>query len=144
MHRTSREKEKFSPQRSSQRYGINSLSLRGSLLWNALSDDLKLTTSLVKFKIEIRCWDGNNCTCYICTGWCNLHNAGCIMQVTGHVLWPRAAWLYYGAIFLVTLSFLVSGGLVSKLTLGRQKLLFCDTMVFGYQNLTQRQLIICN
>ena len=35
---------------SSQRYGINSLSFKGSLLWNALSDDLKLTTSLVKFK----------------------------------------------------------------------------------------------
>ena len=48
------------------------------------------------------------------------------MQVAVHILWPRAAWLYYGAIFLVTLSFLVSGGLVSKLTLGRQKLLFCD------------------
>ena len=55
------------PSVSSQRYGMNSLSLRGSLLWNALSDDLKLTTSLVKFKKEIRCWDGNNCTCYICT-----------------------------------------------------------------------------
>ena len=51
----------------SQRYGINSLSFRGSLLWNTLSDDLKLTTSLVKFKKEIRCWDGNNCTCHICT-----------------------------------------------------------------------------
>ena len=21
-------------------------------------------------------------------GWCNLHNAGCIIQVAGHVLWP--------------------------------------------------------
>ena len=37
------------PSVSSQRYGIKFLSLRGSLLWNALSDDLKLTTSLVKF-----------------------------------------------------------------------------------------------
>ena len=55
------------PSVSSQRYGINSLSFRGSLLWNGLSDDLKLTTSLVKFKQEIRCWDGNICTCYICT-----------------------------------------------------------------------------
>ena len=55
------------PSVSSQRYGINSLSFRGSLLWNAPSDDLKLTTSLVKFKEEILCWDGNNCTCYICT-----------------------------------------------------------------------------
>ena len=37
------------------------------------------------------------------------------MQVAGHVLWQRAAWLYHRATFLVTLSFLVSGGLVSKL-----------------------------
>ena len=50
------------------------------------------------------------------------------MQVAGHVLWPRAAWLYHGAIVLVTLSSLVSGGLVSKLTLGHQKLMFCDTI----------------
>ena len=55
------------PSVSSQRYGINSLSFRGSLLWNAFSGDLKLTTSLVKFKKEIRYWDGNNCKCYICT-----------------------------------------------------------------------------
>ena len=49
-------------------------------------------------------------------GWCNMHNAGCRMQVAGHVLWPRAAWLYHRTTFLMmTLSFLVSGGLVSKL-----------------------------
>ena len=35
---------------SSQSYGINSLSFRGSLLWNALSDDIKLTTSAKHFK----------------------------------------------------------------------------------------------
>ena len=51
------------------------------------------------------------------------------MQVTGHVLWPRAAWLCHGATLLMTLSFLVSGGLVSKLTLGRQKLLFYDIIL---------------
>ena len=33
------------PSVSSQRYGINSLSFRGSLLWNTLSNNLKLTTS---------------------------------------------------------------------------------------------------
>ena len=48
-------------------------------------------------------------------GWCNLHDAGCIMQVVGHVLWPRAAWLYHGATFLIAISFLVSRGLVSNL-----------------------------
>ena len=43
-------------------------------------------------------------------GWCDLHNAGCIMQVAGHVLWPRAAWLYHGATFLMAISLIVSGG----------------------------------
>ena len=38
------------PSVSSQRYGIDSRSFRVSLLWNTLSDDLKLTTSLVIFK----------------------------------------------------------------------------------------------
>ena len=38
------------PSVSSQHYGTNSLSFRGSLLCIALSDDLKLSTSLVKFK----------------------------------------------------------------------------------------------
>ena len=36
------------------------------------------------------------------------------MHVAGHVLWPRAAWLYHGTTFLVTLSFLVSGGLTTS------------------------------
>ena len=38
------------PSVNPQRYGINSLSFRGSLLWNALSDEIKLTTSAKKFK----------------------------------------------------------------------------------------------
>ena len=50
------------------------------------------------------------------------------MQVAGHVLWPRAAWLDHGATFLVTLSFLVSGGLVSKLNNAYQKFLFYDIL----------------
>ena len=28
----------------------------------------------------------------------DLHNAGCIKQVAGHVLWPRAGWLYQEAV----------------------------------------------
>ena len=55
------------PSVNSQRYGINSLSFRGSLLWNALSDEVKLTTSAKNFKKEILHWDGKNCTCHICT-----------------------------------------------------------------------------
>ena len=51
---------------SSQRYGFNSLSFRGSLLWNTLNDELKLTSSLKKFKKGISNWNGRSCTCYIC------------------------------------------------------------------------------
>ncbi len=46
----------------SRRYGTNSLCFRGSLLWNSLSDELKLSNSLAIFKREIRSWDGNSCT----------------------------------------------------------------------------------
>ena len=51
---------------SSKRYGLNSLSFRGSLLWNTLNDKLKLASSLEKFKKDINGWDGRSCTCYIC------------------------------------------------------------------------------
>ena len=51
---------------NSQRYGIGSLSFRGSLLWNALSDEIKLATSINSFKKEIQQWDGGNCKCHIC------------------------------------------------------------------------------
>ena len=50
------------PSVNSQRYGIRSLSFRGSLLWNALSDEIKLATSINNFKKEIRQWDGRNCS----------------------------------------------------------------------------------
>ena len=54
------------PSVNSQRYGISSLSFRGSLLWNALSDEVKLATSINNFKKEIQQWDGRNCKCHIC------------------------------------------------------------------------------
>ena len=44
-------------------------------------------------------------------GWYNLHNAGCIMQVAGHVLWPRAAWLYKEAVTHKKAYISASGGL---------------------------------
>ena len=47
------------PSVNSQRHGINSLSFRGSLLWNVLSDEIKLATSAKK--------DCKTCTCHICT-----------------------------------------------------------------------------
>ena len=54
------------PSVNSQRYGISSLSFQGSLLWNALSDEIKLATSINNFKKEIQQWYGRNCKCHIC------------------------------------------------------------------------------
>ena len=54
------------PSVSSQRYGLNSLSFRGSLLWNSIDDEIKLSSSLVISKKEIRSWDGINCKYFIC------------------------------------------------------------------------------
>ena len=54
------------PSVNSQRYGISSLSFRGSLLWNALSDEVKLATSINNSKKETQQWDGRNCKCHIC------------------------------------------------------------------------------
>ena len=54
------------PSVNSQRYGISSLCFRGSLLWNALSDEVKLATSINNLKKEIQQWDGRNCKCHIC------------------------------------------------------------------------------
>ena len=42
------------PSVNSQRYGISSLCFRGSLMWNALSDEVKLATSIKRFKMEIQ------------------------------------------------------------------------------------------
>ena len=43
-------------------------------------------------------------------GWCNLHNAGCIIQAADYVLW-RAAWLYQEAVTHMKANISVSGGL---------------------------------
>ena len=53
------------PSVSSQRYGISSLSFRESLLWTALSDEIKLATSKNNFKKEIQQWDGANLVPYL-------------------------------------------------------------------------------
>ena len=55
------------PSISSQSFGLNSLFFRGSLLRNALNDELKLTSCFEKFKKDMHSWDSRKCTCYICT-----------------------------------------------------------------------------
>ena len=52
------------PLLNSQRYGHNSLSFRGSLVWNAIDDEMKFSPFLEIFKEEILSWEGINCACF--------------------------------------------------------------------------------
>ena len=54
------------PQIKTQGYGQESLSFRGSLLWNTLDDSVKNEPTLAAFKKRIKDWAGNKCTCKIC------------------------------------------------------------------------------
>ena len=54
------------PKTKSIKFGQNSISFRGSLLWNNLSNDFKSLKSVDQFKRKIKNWPGNTCTCYIC------------------------------------------------------------------------------
>ena len=47
------------PIAQSNSYGLNSLSFRGSLLWNTLDDEIKRTGTLTNFKKGMAKWDGN-------------------------------------------------------------------------------------
>ena len=61
--------------------------------------------------VSLNQWLKNFERCCVIAGWCNLHNAGCIIQVAGHVLWPRAAWRYQEAVTNKKANISVSGGL---------------------------------
>ena len=47
-------------------YEVESLSFRGSFLWNTLDDNVKQELTLARFKNKIRNWAGEPCTCRIC------------------------------------------------------------------------------
>ena len=47
-------------------YGNNSLSFRGSILWNTLSDTIKIAQNTKQFKNMIKSWKGDTCNCNIC------------------------------------------------------------------------------
>ena len=53
-------------QAQTSRYGRDSLSFGGSLLWNTIKDDTKGVSILTKFKKLITKWDGKACHCLIC------------------------------------------------------------------------------
>ena len=53
------------PQVQTNRYGLNCLSFRGSLIWNTLKDEIKRAGTLTKFKKLIAKCDGKACRCSI-------------------------------------------------------------------------------
>ena len=53
------------PQAQTNRYGLDSVSFRGSLLWNMLKDELIRAGTLTKFKNSIMKWDDKSCNCLI-------------------------------------------------------------------------------
>ena len=47
-------------------FGLDSLSFRGSFLWNTLDDSIKQVETLSRFKKRIKDWTADRCTCKIC------------------------------------------------------------------------------
>ena len=54
------------PQIKTQTHGVNSITFRGSILWNALSDDIKTCDNVVAFKKKVIAWKGEICSCRLC------------------------------------------------------------------------------
>ena len=54
------------PQAQTNRYGLDSLSFRGSLLRNTLKDEVKRAGTLTKVKKLIMKWDGKSCNFLTC------------------------------------------------------------------------------
>ena len=65
-----------------KRYGAESLSFRGSFLWNTLSDKIKQSPSLAAFKNQIKSWTRDKCTCRLCLQrfYLDIYSTFCILS----------------------------------------------------------------
>ena len=54
------------PITKTKKFGMESLSFRGSLLWNNLDDEIKELSTVTSFKTKIKTWNGEKCNCKIC------------------------------------------------------------------------------
>ena len=54
------------PKVKTSSYGQSSLSFRGSILWNTLSDSIESAQNIKGFKTMIRNWKGESCSCNVC------------------------------------------------------------------------------
>ena len=48
------------------KYGKDTFSYNGTMLWNMLSDDLKCTENFSDFKRLLNAWEGPHCSCSYC------------------------------------------------------------------------------
>ena len=48
-------------------FGAKSLKVYGSKVWNSLPSHIKTSENLTKFKILMKNWNGNSCSCTVCT-----------------------------------------------------------------------------
>ena len=46
--------------------GFNSIVFRGSIPWNAISDEIKSSQSIASLKRKIKSWNGDDCNCNTC------------------------------------------------------------------------------
>ena len=54
------------PNSRTKRYGHESLSFRGSIIWNQLPYQYKAAKTDNEFKMKVKNWKGYECTCHIC------------------------------------------------------------------------------
>ena len=54
------------PSTRTKKHGSESLSFRGSIIWNQLPDQYKAAKTDHKVKMKIKSWKGFECTCRIC------------------------------------------------------------------------------
>ena len=52
---------------STTKYGPETVSFRGSQIWNALPNDFKVSECIFSFKQKIKTWNGLSCKCHICS-----------------------------------------------------------------------------
>ena len=51
---------------NTMKFGLNSIIFRGSILWNSIPNDIKMSSNLSEFKQKVKLWDGQSCTCLSC------------------------------------------------------------------------------
>ena len=54
------------PQVYTQTCGAHSITFRGSILWNALTDDIKVCTNMTALKKKVIRWKWESCNCKLC------------------------------------------------------------------------------